>query len=78
MGLFVRRGSAVITIANTTQPIYKTNVLSSHGYKSDFVLAMVMQLFSRIVASPARGENRTYVATLAQVMLPLTEKSQKK
>ena len=30
----------------------------SRGYTSDFLLAMVMRFFLKIVASPARGENR--------------------
>ena len=32
--------------------------LLSRGYTSDFLLAMVMRFFLKIVASPARGENR--------------------
>ena len=30
----------------------------SRGYMSDFLLAIVMRFFLKIVASPARGENR--------------------
>ena len=30
----------------------------SRGYTSDFLLTMVMRFFLKIVASPARGENR--------------------
>jgi len=41
-----------------TKAAFKGLHLLSRGYTSDFLLAMVMRFFLKIVASPARGENR--------------------